>query len=280
MSDRRFRFGANLLMPSRSRAQWHDRVREVEDLGYDILQVPDHLGMVAPFPALMAAADVSRLRLGTYVINAGVAEPAYLAQNVADVHRLTESRFEFGIGAGYVEAEFAAVGKPFGTPAARVGRLVEVLADVRERLTAEPDSPVPPIMIAGGGRRMLELAAREANIISFSILANIGPGAPEDAFATRIDWVRSAAGERIQDIELNLFVAGVGTTVSEVDLTLGTTMSGRSTDEVANLPAFLVGSPAAIAERLLRYREQFGVTYISVLEQDMRTFAKVIPLLR
>ncbi|MEU6207185.1 TIGR03621 family F420-dependent LLM class oxidoreductase [Micromonospora musae] len=280
MTNRPFRFGANLLMASASRAQWRARVREAEDLGYDTLQVPDHLGMVAPFPALMAAADVTRMRLGTYVVNAGVAEPAYLAQNVAEMHRLTDGRFEFGLGAGYVEEESAAVGRPFGTPGSRVRRLAEVLTAVRDRLAAEPDRPVPPIMIAGGGKRVLELGARNADIVSFSILANLGPGGPEDAFAERIGRVRAAAGDRADDIELNLFVAGAGATVADVDLSLGTMMSGRPADEVARMPAYLVGPPAAVAERLLRYREQWGVSYISVLEQDIHAFADVIRHLR
>ncbi|MEV4347220.1 TIGR03621 family F420-dependent LLM class oxidoreductase [Actinoplanes sp. NPDC049596] len=280
MKDRPFRFGANLFMTGDSRAQWRARVRKVEDLGYDVLQVPDHLGMLAPFPALAAAADVTRMRLGTYVINAGVVEPAYLARDIADMHRLTDGRLELGLGAGYVEEEFAAAGKPFGTPGSRVSRLAEVLTGVQQRLRAERDRPAPSIMIAGAGNRVLELGARNADIISFSIVTNFGPGGPEDAFAKRVDHVRDVAGERIDDIELNLFVAGVGTHPSKVDLTLGIQMSGMPADEVARMPAYLVGSPAAVADRLLRYREQFGISYISVLEKDMHDFSKVIPLLR
>src|ERR1700728_4655358 len=109
MSNHPFRFGATLFNVG-SRSAWRDRVREVEDLGYDVLQVPDHLGMPSPFPALVAAADVTNMRLGTYVLNAGVVSPAYLARDVADVYRLTDGRLELGLGAGYVPAEVAAVG--------------------------------------------------------------------------------------------------------------------------------------------------------------------------
>src|ERR1700753_3643168 len=119
MTTRPFRFGVSLFNVG-SRSAWRTRVREAEDLGYDVLQVTDHLGVAAPFPALVAAADVTNMRLGTYVLNAGILSPAYLARDVADVHRLTDGRLELGLGAGYVPAEFEAVGLPFGTGGERV----------------------------------------------------------------------------------------------------------------------------------------------------------------
>ena len=86
MDVRSFRLGASLPLGGPSRSDWRARVREVEDLGYDILQVPDHLGMAAPFPALVAAADVTGIRLGTYVLNGGLLSPAYLARDIADTY--------------------------------------------------------------------------------------------------------------------------------------------------------------------------------------------------
>ena len=130
MSNHPFRFGASLVSVG-SRAAWRDRVREVEDLGYDVLQVPDHLGMPSPFPALVAAADVTNMRLGTYVLNAGIVSPAYLARDVADVHRLTDGRLELGLGAGYVPGEFEAAGLPFGAGGERVRLLEAILAATR-----------------------------------------------------------------------------------------------------------------------------------------------------
>jgi alkanesulfonate monooxygenase SsuD/methylene tetrahydromethanopterin reductase-like flavin-dependent oxidoreductase (luciferase family) len=126
-------------------------VREVEDLGYDTLQVPDHLAMVAPFPSLVAAADVTSIRLGTYVLNGGVQSPMYLARDVADTWRLTDGRLELGLGAGYVPEEFAAAGLSFGTPGSRLSKLKEVLTQTRKLLEAEADAPRPPIMVAGSG---------------------------------------------------------------------------------------------------------------------------------
>src|SRR4051812_20355115 len=103
-----FRFGLS-LHDARSRATFQDAARRVEDLGFDVLHVPDHLGAPAPFPALMSAAVVtSTLRLGTFVLNAGFYKPALLARDVAAMRDLTDGRFELGLGTGYVRTEFEA----------------------------------------------------------------------------------------------------------------------------------------------------------------------------
>jgi probable F420-dependent oxidoreductase len=277
MTNRPFRFGVSLFQIG-SRTSWRSRVREVADLGYDVLQVPDHLGTAGPFPALVAAADVGGLTLGTYVLNAGVLSPAYLAREVADTWRLTDGRLELGLGAGYVEEEFAAVGVPFGTPGERLRKLTRLLADTRRLLAAEDDKPLPPIMVAGAGDRILTMAAREADIISFPINVGFGAGTPEEAMAGRVDLVRGAAAGR--DIELNLFVAGVGDSPAEIDLSAITKATGMTNEQLAVLPGVLAGSPAEIAERLLRYREVYDLSYISVLEPHLAAFAKVIPLLK
>ena len=280
MDARPFRFGASLNNSALSRSAWQARAREVEDLGYDILQVPDHLGTVAPFLGLLAAADVTSVRLGTYVLNAGVWSPGYLARDVADTWRLTDGRLELGLGAGYVPDEFAAAGLPFGTPGSRLRKLEEVLAETRKLLAAEADAPRPPIMMAGSGDRILALAARTADIVSFPITAGFGPGRPEEALAGRIRRVREAAGDRLAEIELNLFTAGVGRQVADIDLSVISAASGKSAAELAELPGVLVGSPRQIADTLLRYREEFGISYVSVLEDHMNALAEVIPLLR
>ena len=221
------------------------------------------------------------MRLGTYVLNAGIVSPAYLARDVAAVHRLTDGRLELGLGAGYVPEEFEAVGRRFGTGGERVRKLEATLAATRELLATEADKPLPPIMLAGAGDRMLRLGAREADIFSFSILAGITPGvAPEEAFARRVRALREAARDRIHDVELNLFVAAVGESVNKLDLTIVRQASGLDDHQLSELPGVLVGSPREIADRLRRYREEYGISYISVLEPHMTAFAEVIKQLR
>jgi probable F420-dependent oxidoreductase len=280
MTDHPFRFGVSLFNVG-SRSAWRARVREVEDLGYDVLQVADHLGLAAPFPALVAAADVTSIRLGTFVLNAGILHPAYLARDVADVYRLTDGRLELGLGAGYVQAEFEAVGAPFGTAGERLRKLETILTETRALLAAEADNPQPPIMLGGAGDRMLRLAGRTADIFSFSIAAGMTEGlTPEDAFARRVQLLREAAGDRFDDVELNLFVAAVGESEDKLDLAIIRQASGLDDAQLVQLPGVLVGSPREIADRLLRYREEFGVSYISVLEPHMAAFAEVIKHLR
>src|SRR3984957_2331475 len=280
MTNHPFRFGASLFNVG-ARSAWRDRVRQVADLGYDVLQVPDHLGMPSPFPALVAAADVTDMRLGTYVLNAGIVSPAYLARDAADVHRITDGRLELGLGAGYVPAEFEAAGVPFGTGGERVRKLEATLAATREILAAEADKPGRPIMLDGSGERILRLAAREADIFSFSVMAGVTAGvAPEKAFARRVQVLREAAGDRFDDVELNLFVAAVGESVDTLDLTIIRQASGLDDRQLSQLPGVLAGAPGEIAERLQRYREEYSISYISVLEPHMAAFAKVIRHLR
>jgi probable F420-dependent oxidoreductase len=275
MNGQPFRFGVSMLGVG-SRSSWRDQVRHVEELGYNMLHLADHPGLPAPFPALAAAADVSAsLRLGTYVLNGGLLNPTYLARDTADLYRLTDGRFELGLGTGYIQAEFEAAGVPFGTPGQRVRKLEDLVTGTRDLLAKEPDRPLPRIMLAGAGDRMLRLGGRLADIFSFPITAGITPGlAPEEALRRRIELLREAAGGR--PVELNLFIAAVGDSVDALDLGLVSQVTGIAEAELVHLPGVLVGSPAQIAEKVLRYREEFGIAYLSILEPHMTAFAAVI----
>lgn len=221
------------------------------------------------------------MALAPYVLNVGVLTPAYLARDVADVQRLTDGRLELGLGTGYEPAEFEAAGVPYGTGGDRLRALQDKLKATRELLAADADLKMPPIMLSGAGERMLQFAGREADIFSFSIMAGMTPGvAPEEALAERVEVLRESAAGRIDEIELNLFVAGVGNTVQEADLSIIRQASGLADEQIAQLPGVLVGSAGEIAEGLLRYRDEFGISYISVLEPHMSAFAEVIALLR
>jgi probable F420-dependent oxidoreductase len=281
MADHSFRFGVAMSTVG-SRATWLEKVRTAADLGYDTLQVPDHLGLAAPFPALVAAAEAtSTMRLGTFVLNTGLYHPWLLARDVADTHRLTDGRFELGLGTGYLEHEFAAAGVPFGSGAERLRHLADTLREVRERLAAEPDRPQPPILLAGAGRRLLELAGREADIVGFSVQAAVTTGVrPERALADRIAVVRAAAGDRFAGLELNLIIGAVGPAPAELDLTIARAATGLPDEQLLALPSVLCGPAQEIADRLRRYRDEFGITYYGVLEPHMAAFAPIIALLR
>jgi probable F420-dependent oxidoreductase len=284
---RPFRFGASLLT-SASRSVWQDKARQAEDLGYDILQVPDHLGMPAPFPALVSAAEVTSIRLGTYVINTSFYRPALLARDVADTDQLTDGRLELGLGTGYQQSEFEAAELPFPSGGQRVEHLAHTVRELR-RLFASPDhrpavrqKPAPPVMLTGSGDRMLRLAAQEADIVGFPLSVGIKPDTdPEEALAERVAFVREAAGARADDVELNLFVAIVALTPDEPDLSLfQQLLPGFTTEQILRLPGVLVGSEQQVAEKVQHYRERYGINYFGIMEDSMRAFAKVIPHLR
>ncbi|MFF3146594.1 LLM class flavin-dependent oxidoreductase, partial [Streptomyces sp. NPDC057927] len=113
-SSRPFRFGVNLLAPA-PLDEWRAKCRRAEELGYDVILVPDHLGMPAPFPSLVAAAEATeRPRLGTFVLNAGFWNPTLLAREVATTDTLTGGRLELGLGTGYIRAEHDTAGLPWG----------------------------------------------------------------------------------------------------------------------------------------------------------------------
>src|SRR5919108_1905512 len=136
--SRPFRFAVSLINPAPA-GEWRAKCRRAEELGYDVILVPDHLGMVAPFPALVAAAEATeRPRLGTFVLNAGLWNPALLAREVATTDALTGGRLELGLGAGYVKAEHDSAGLPFGSPRERVDHLRRTIEEL-DRLLGSAD---------------------------------------------------------------------------------------------------------------------------------------------
>ncbi len=159
-----FRFGVNVWRAG-SRAEWVAKARKLEDLGYSVLTVPDHLtDLFAPMPALMSAAEATtRLRVGTNVLNNDLRQPVLVAREAATVDLLTDGRFQLGLGAGHMKSEYDQVGLGFdpvhGPALSSHGSQDRPLPVQR---------PHPPILIGGNGPRLLTLAAKEADIVGFS----------------------------------------------------------------------------------------------------------------
>lgn len=269
---KRLRFGIG-LRSIRSATRLREKVRQFADLGFDVVHFPDHLGAPAPFPAMVAAADAAPgIRVGTYVLNAAFYRPALLARDVGDVDVLCDGRLELGLGTGYVREEFDAAGIPYPSPAQRVTHL-ENTVDYLENAT-----PNVPILIAGNGDRVLTLAAQRADIVGFSA----GDSRATDPLAERIAFVRNAAGDRFDALELNLAITAVPTDSSGVpDLTLTRAYApGRSDEELLTMPSVLSGSPRQIADTLIAQRDKYGVTYFTVQDYHGKYFGQVIDLLR
>ena len=272
--SRNFRFGVGVNRVH-SRSALTENARRFEGLGYDVFIVPDHLGAIAPFPALAAAAQVtSTIRLGTNVLNAGFYKPALLARDAGDVDLLSEGRLDLGLGAGYVRAEFDAAELPFPTAGQRVTHLGHVTAYLREH------HPSIPLLIAGNGDRVLTLAAEQAQIVGLTG-SDIGKGVA-DPLAERIDFVRAAAGDRFGDLELNLTVTASPTDASgKPDLSLTRQYApDAAEDELLRLPGVLSGTPRDMAGKIRALRDTYGLTYFTVMFRQADYFAKVIAEVR
>jgi probable F420-dependent oxidoreductase len=268
------RFGMG-LQAARRQQTVQDWGRRAEAMGFDVVHVPDHLYFTAPFPMLTAVASATeKLRLGTFVLNACFYKPALLAREVTTLRDLSGGRFEVGLGAGYNKEEFDQAELPFPTP----GQRVDYLRHVTEHL-AEHAADVP-VLIAGNGNKLLTIAARKADVIG---LTGGGPiTADADPLADRIAFVRDAAPERFDELELNLSIIGMPTDGSGVpDLTIARKFLPELSDEdMLRTPTVLSGTTSDIADTIRHYRDHYGVTYIIVQQMYAEAFAKVIDELR
>jgi len=269
-----FRFGLSLFDAS-SRAKVHDAARRAEELGFDVLHVPDHLGAPAPFPTLMSAAGAtSTLRFGTFVLNAAFYKPALLARDVGALRDLTDGRFELGLGTGYVREEFEAAELPYPSARERINHLQHVTEYIRAHL------PDVPIMIAGNGDRVLTIAAKQADIIGFTG-GDQAPG-ENDPLAERIEFVRNAAPDRFDELELNIAITAMPIDGSGMpDLKIPRQFLPHLTEEeLLRHPGVLSGSTRDMADRIRGFRDTYGVSYIIVQAPHAEVFAKVIAELR
>ncbi|BDM70510.1 LLM class F420-dependent oxidoreductase [Streptomyces nigrescens] len=292
---RPFRFGVNMLTLEAGDS-WRRKCLRAEELGYDVLLVPDHLGMPAPFPALVAAAEATeRPRVGTFVLNAGFWNPALLAREVATTDALTGGRLELGLGTGYVRAEHETAGLPWGSPRERVDHLARTIGEL-DRLLGDPDQvprpaqrPRPPLLIGGNGPRMLRLAAEHAEIAAFTG-GRQAPGRPEgtlelmpaDELAASVARYEGYAAGRPEPAERNLLVQQVRNTDDRRAVAREFADRGIGLDEeqALEVPTLLIGTPRQMAEQLREHRERFGFSYLTVLDSALEEFAPVMEELR
>jgi probable F420-dependent oxidoreductase len=300
---RAFRFGVNSTTTSAQ--EWLDVARKAEALGYSTLIAQDHFGnQFAPLPALVAAGAVtSVLRLAAMVLDNDFRHPAAVAKEAATIDVLTNGRMELGLGAGWLQSDYDKTGVAYDAPGVRMERLAESVQICKalfcsdqpvsfmgkhyrvKDLDTSPrpiQKPRPPIMIGGRQRRMLSLAAREADIVGISLLDRRTPGLPEPpSFAQKVEWVRQAAGDRLSELEIHVNASVVdvtGTPVATIEQAAART--GQTASQVRESPGTLVGSVDAVLEQLYARREQYGVTYYVIHGRVMDAFAPVLARLR
>lgn len=308
---RRARFGVVNETVFLSRA-WLDRAREIEGAGIDTLLVRDHLSadafgpQLAPFAALAsAAAATTQLRIGTLVLSNDFRSPAVVANEAATLAALSDGRFELGMGAGWYEPEYRAAGFQFEAAATRVARLEEALSIIRPLLRGETVSHsgqfyevqglslsarsdhVPPVLVGAGGRRMLSLAARQADIVGV-LPAPIRGAEDRDeasdrlpaAFSEKVQVIEDAAGHaRFTELELSAFVTIRITNrrrAATEELIATRQWSGIGVDDVWTMPTVLIGSVGEIVEQVRERQARFGLSYLVTSDSDLEAVGKVI----
>jgi len=228
-----FRFGV-VAAQTRSAGEWIAKSQRAESLGSSTLLIPDTLGPTfSPFPALAIAAAVTKsLRVGSYLLNNDYRNPALVARESATLDALSNGRFELGIGAGRpgADRDYAQLGISLDSAGRRIDRLAESLALITalfsgatvdavgphytgEQISVFPKPvqlPSPPILVAGGHKRILSIAARTADIVALGV----GPEETEAGLLERIAWLRTAAEERFDGLELCLNLLAVGSVLS------------------------------------------------------------------
>jgi probable F420-dependent oxidoreductase len=302
---RPFRFGGGLFSAG-SADEWADGARRLESAGYDTLFTGDHFSpmFLAPVPALLAAAmATTKLRVSCTVFANDFRHPAALAKEIATADMLSGGRFEFGIGAGWNKPSYDRAGVPFDSPGLRVARLEEAVRIITglwgdgaftfvgkhyaiRDYDGQPkpmQRPHPPIFIGGGGKRLLTLAAREADIVGIAARAKpTGDGldAAEETHgwvAQKVEWLREAAPDRFDDLELALLISQLEVTndrQAAAERIAG--QISRPVHEVLASPRILIGSIDEIVENLLEQRERYGFSYVSVFPRDTEIFAPVV----
>jgi probable F420-dependent oxidoreductase len=271
--------------------------------------IPDHLiDQLSPVPAMaVIAAATSRLRISAFVFNNDLRHPAVFAQDLASLDVLSEGRLDVAIGAGWNIPEYEAAGIPFDPTPVRQERLAESVAVLKGLFGDEPFSfhgrhytitemdgqpkpvqrPHPPFMIGGGGRATLELAGREAQIVSLAPRIKSRRTDPQSITPASLDekigWVRQAAGERFADIELNIYPTMQEPILSDdpggAAEDAARDISARRGDEITAdqllaSPHIYIGSIESYVEKFRDLRERYGIT--SIMVGEMGTLDPVV----
>ncbi|MFW2383687.1 MAG: LLM class F420-dependent oxidoreductase [Acidimicrobiales bacterium] len=299
-----FRFGIQ-AKTAETRSEWIEQVKKVEDLGYSSLSLPDHFdGQLAPTPALMAAADATTtLRVGALVWCNDYRHPVTFASEMATLDILSEGRLELGLGAGWMRSDYDAAGIDYDRPGVRIDRLIESIEIIKGLfsegaftytgehygvtdldLQPKPVQDPVPILVGGGGPRMLRLAGRHADIVGVN--PNLKSGAIDETtvadataerYAEKISWVKDGAGDRFDDIELQIriFMTMITDDRDGTAEALGPGL-GMDKDQALASPLAVVGTVEQIAETLIERRETFGFSYVTLGAENIESFAPVV----
>ena len=306
--DHKFRFAAQLSRaPDGTARSWAEQARKAEDVGYSALMMPDHFGdQLAPIPALAAvAAATTTLRLGSLVFGNDYRHPLVLAKEAATLDVLSEGRFELSLGAGWMRTDYDESGITYDPPRVRVDRFEEAVTILNGLLRSDGpfsfdgkhyqvhehtllprpvQQPGPPLIIGGGGKRILSFAARNADIVSINVNLRDGTGGPETApnatperTREKIGWVKEAAGTRFDSLELNSLIGFVMITdEASAIIEAMAPHFGIDTKDALHIPLALIGTLDEMVEELRWRREEYGISYWSIEADSWEQLAPVV----
>ena len=304
---RGFRFGVQVSKETSARG-WAELARRDEGAGYDVFTMPDHFtDQLAPIPALMAAADATtKLRIGALVFDNDYKHPVVLAKELATMDLLSDGRVEIGLGAGWMISDYEEAGIPYDSPKVRIDRFIEGVAVIRGAMADGPFSfsgdhynitnyngqpkPVqkrPPLLIGGGGKRVLSYAAREADIIGINGTMTAGVVGPEalstmtaESVDEKVAIVAAAGAHRLNDIEMNIRTFFVKVTNDRDKTVEGiSSMFGVTKEMIDASPFALIGSVESCIEQLLERRERWGFSYTIVGAENIDECAPIVAAL-
>jgi probable F420-dependent oxidoreductase len=302
-ASRPFKFGAKATKAG-SAKEWADLAKQAEDLGFVSFQIDDHFGnQLAPVPAIMAAANAtSTLKVGPLVAGVDFRNPVEFAKEAATIDLLSEGRFIMGLGAGWLKDDYAIAGieqADANTRIERLGEAVDIFRglwgegkfsyDGKHFKVAEVDGkPAPvsdiPILVGGGGQKILSLAAQKADIVGINpkiVARSINPQSMATAAADVVDqklaWVKEAAGDRFDQLELQMQV--FVTVVTDDPGPMAENLSkafGLPPEVVLQAPYFQLGTIDAITENLQTLRDRWGISYIAFQQDATAAVAPIV----
>ena len=293
-----------------------EAAHRAESIGYDVMVYPDHV--VLPFglvPLLTTVAAVTeRLRVSAFVVNNDLRHPALVAQDMASIDVISGGRVEVAIGGGWNVPEYEALGIPFDPIGRRIDRLTEAVAVIKgcfaegpfsfagehytitnhEGLPKPVQKPRPPLFIGGGGKRLLTLAGREADIVgvaprtlasasSRDVVRSDPRSITVAATEEKLGWIREAAGDRFDDLEINAYPSGTSPILTDharkdgadvLDGIRNRTGIEISLDEFLESPHVFIGSVDGLVAKLQEQRERLGIS--SIMVGDLDTLAPVV----
>jgi probable F420-dependent oxidoreductase len=305
---RSFRFGVQVSKETSAKG-WAELARRTEAAGYEVLTMPDHFtDQLAPVPALMAAASATTtLRVGALVFDNDYKHPVVLAKELATIDLLSDGRLDIGLGAGWMISDYEEAGMPYDSPKVRIDRFIEGVAVIRGAMAEgafsfsgdhytitnyngqpKPIQARPPLLIGGGGKRVLSYAAREADIIGINGTLTAGVVGPEalstmtaESVDEKVAIVAAAGAHRINDIEMNIRTFFVKVTNDRAKTVEGiSSMFGVPKDMIDASPFALIGSVEECIEQLLERRERWGLSYTIVGAENIDECAPIVAALR